>query len=292
MPITAAVIAMLAIAGGAQAATSSTLKTSTARTLAQKLVDQQKRERSLIFAELGKAHRRSATRIDFGYRDRSTDNALCLAQIVVVQTQSGGKTHRAADIRNAKCHGIPGFILDVEDLTRALRNDVKAAKPTVLESLDRYDKSLPTCDRVVVPQDRRDEANLLVRAAGVAAFYRPLRVRLGEFDDDLHALETTDPNIERSQNAWERVIVLVDELPPAADHPCRALRTWSDNGFSDDTAPADFGELAVVIQQFKVQYGVLKSVAGYLDDQGVVPRVARAFTPLGLLALVDPDRKL
>ena len=275
------------MAGGSPAAASSgELSVSAARKLAHKLELKQRRERSLVFTELGDAHRRSANRIDFPYRDRSSSDVLCIARIVVTQTG----TKRSANLTDAKCHGIPTEILDFEAVTRALRNSVKAAAPDVRKSLTRYDRSLSQCYKVVVPKSHRKEVALLVKAGGVAAFYLPLRSQLDDFDVGLHDVHGHDPTMVRGVEAWDRTLVLIDQLPPAAAHACRAVREWADNHFSKDTAPADFDELKVVLDQFPVQYRTLNKTASYFADQGAVRRVAKVFAPAGILALVDKPR--
>ena len=288
-PVVAVAVGALLVAGGSQAAASSgTLSVSVARHLAHKLEAKQRRERSLVFIELGKPHRRSSTRIDFPYRDRSTSDVLCTAKIVVVQTGS----KRSADLRGAACHGIASEILGFERATRAVKHAVTDAAPDVRKSFDRYDKSLSQCDKVVVPKSRRDDVNLLVRAGGVAAFYLPLTTTLDDYDTALHDVHGHDPSMARGVQAWDKTLVLRDELPPAAAHACRAVRNWAANGFSDSSAPANFDELKVVVHQFKVQSKVLDKTARYLADQGAVAKVARVFAPAGMLALVDPNRSL
>jgi hypothetical protein len=288
-PIAAVAAGALLVAGGGQAAASSgTLSVSAARHLAHKLEAKQRKERSLVFTELGKPHRRSSTRIDFPYRDRSTSDVLCTATIVVVQ--NGSK--RAADLRDAACHGIPSEILGFERATRAVKHAVTDAAPDVRKSFDRYDKSLSQCDTVVVPKNRRDDVDLLVKAGGVAAFYLPLRATLDDYDTALHDVHGHDPSMLRGVDAWDKVLVLRDELPPAAAHACRAVRDWAANGFSDDTAPANFDELRVVLHQFRVQSSKLDKTARYLAKQGAVAKVAAVFAPAGMLARVDPNRSL
>jgi hypothetical protein len=288
-PVAAVAAGALLFAGGSQAAAASgTLSVSAARHLAQKLEQKQRRERSLVFTELGHAIRRSSNRIDFPYRDRSTSDVVCDARIVVVQTGSS----RSADLKGVKCHGIPTEILNYEAVTRSLRNAVKAAAPDVRQSFKRYDKSLSQCDRVTVPKSHRKQVELLVKAGGVAAFYLPLRSQPDDFDVALHDVHGHDPSVTRGVAAWDRTLVLVDELPPAAAHACRAVREWADHNFSKDTAPADFDELKVVLHEFPVQYRTLDETAAYLHDQGVVPRVAKVFAPAGILALVDSNRTL
>jgi hypothetical protein len=287
--VVAVVTGALLVAGASPAAAASgTLSVSAAKKLAHKLVEKQRRERSLVFAYLGDPKRRSSTRIDFPYRDRSTTDVLCLARIVVVQ--SGDK--RNADIRGAKCHGIPTEILNFEAVTRSLRKAVKAAGPDVRKSLARYEQAVSRCHDVVVPKARRNDVRLLMKAGGQAAFWLPLRSQLDDFDVALHDVHGQDPSMVRGVEAWDRTLVLVDELPPAAAHPCRAVREWADHNFSKDTAPADFDELKVVLHEFPVQQKVLRETAAYLDDQGVVPKVASVFAPPGILAVANPHPKL
>jgi hypothetical protein len=287
--VVAVVMGALLVAGGSPAvAASGTLSVSAAKKLAQKLVKKQRRERSLVFAQLGEPKRRSSTRIDFPYRDRSTSDVLCEARIVVVQTGS----RRNADIRGAKCHGIPSEILSFEAVTRSLRKAVKAAGPDVRRSLNRYENSLPQCRKVDVPKARKGDARLLEKAGGEASFWLPLRSQLDDFDVALHDVHGRDPSMVRGVDAWDRTLVLVDELPPAAAQACRALREWADHNFSKDTAPADFDELKVVLHELPVQQKVLRETAAYMDDQGVVPKVASVFAPPGIIAVANPHPKL
>lgn len=286
-PIAAAVAGMLIAAGGAQAA-SGTLSVSTARALAHKLEAKQRKQRSLVFTELGKPARRSATRIDFPYRDRSTRNVLCTGRIVVKQSGS----HRSAELVDPSCHGIPSEILAFERATRHLRSAVTGAAPDVRASLERYDSSLSRCDDLVVPRDRRADVDLLLRAGGVAAFYRPLRATLDDFDTALHDVNGFDPTMVSGVKAWDKTLVLRDSLPAAANHACRAVRDWAANGFSKDTAPADFDRLAIVMRDFGPQYARLDEVVRYLHRQGAVKKVAAVFSPRGILALIDKSRSL
>jgi hypothetical protein len=295
--LAAAVLAVgllpLAGAGPAAAASGDTLSVKAARKLAHELEAKQREQRSLVFQQLGKAARKSSTRIDFPYRDRSTKDVLCTATIVVTQrgTVQTGR-HRSADLRDIHCHGIPSEILAYEDATSALRQWVKSHRQDVQDSLDRYDQALPACDRVAVPKERRSQVNLLIREAQVAAFYRPLRARLDQFVTALHDVNGQDPTMLRGIKAWDRTLVLVDQLPPATAHPCRAIKQWADNGFTDQTAPANFDELKVIRQQLRAQSDILDESAAYLDDQGVLRKVAPVFAPSGILALVDPKRSL
>ena len=98
-------------------------------------------------------------------------------------------------------------------------------------------------------------------------------------------MDTADPDLVRGLKAWDRVLVLFDSLPSAAANPCGAVRTWADNGFSSDTAPADFGELKVELDQVAAQSRVLDQTSKYLDHAGASRGPARAFAPHGLLAL-------
>jgi hypothetical protein len=286
LPIAAAAAASLValVAPGASAA-SGTLSFHTARHLAQKLEAKQRRERSLRFTQLGHATRRSSQRIDFDYRDRSTSDVLCDAVIVVVQHSD----HRAADIRDAHCHGIPSEILLYEDVTRDLRHAAKKRAAEVRNSLVDYDQSLRACDYIVIPRSRVDEVDVLFDTGATRAFYRPLRGKLDDFDQALHDVNGEDPAMKRGVDAWDRTLVLLDELPAATADPCAAVKQWADDGWSDDTAPADFSKLKVVHHQFRVQEKVLNKAAAHLDDEGVVRHVAQTFAPRGLRKLTTGD---
>src|SRR5438270_456546 len=76
--------------------------------------------------------------------------------------------------------------------------------PDVRKSLGRYDRSLSQCDKVVVPKNRRGDVDLLVRAGGAAAFYRPLRATLDDFDTALHDVNGFDPTMVRGVKAWDK----------------------------------------------------------------------------------------
>lgn len=280
-PVVALAAGALVAAGGAQAATP-TLTVKQARSLAKKLEAKQRKERPLVFQQLGHAVRRSSQRIDFSYRDRSKSHVLCVAKIVVVQTGS----NRAADMRDAKCHGIPSEVLLFEKASRSLAQSVRALRSNVRQSQKRYTSSLAECDKVVVPKNRRHDVDLLVKSGGVYAFYSPLRARLGDFATEIHDINAGDPELRKGVAAWENTLVLFDSLPAASADPCAAVREWSNHGFSADTAPADFDELTIELDSLKSQSRKLDRAAKHLDDAGVFPGPAAAFAPNGLLAIV------
>jgi hypothetical protein len=282
-PIVAvATVALLATGAGPAAAADNALSVKAARHLAQKLADKQSRERSLKFTHLGDAHRRSSNRIDFPYRDRSTKDVLCKATIVVVQ--SGGE--RSADMRGIACHGIPSELLAYEKVTRKMRHRVRKEGSAVRKSVDDYGKEIARCDDLVVPRKRRDDVGLLFDVARTRAFYAPIRSILDDFNVALHDVHGQDPRMTRGVDAWDRTLVLFDELPDAAKKPCRAVRKWAESNYSSDSAPADFAELRVIRKQFGVQGQVLKETARHLADEGAFPAIARAFAPPGLATLV------
>jgi hypothetical protein len=279
-PIVAvATLALLATGAGPAAASANVLSVKTARHLAQKLERKQRAERSLKFTHLGHAHRRSSSRIDFPYRDRSTKDVLCNATIVVVQSGS----ERNADLRDIACHGIPSEILAYEKATRKVRHAARKAKSDVEKSVLDYNRSLGKCDGLVVPRKHRDEVSLLFATGYTRAFYAPLRSALNDFNDALHAVHGQDPRMVRGVDAWDRTLVLLDELPDATKNPCKAVRKWADNDFSQDSAPADFAELRVIHKQFFVQGKILSETAKHLADEGAFPAIAKAFrADLGL----------
>jgi hypothetical protein len=283
-PIVAVAATLLLVLGASEAAAadSGTLSVKSARKLAQKIVKKQHRERDLIFARLGKPHRRSSKRIDFPYADRSTENVLCVARIVVVQTGS----ERHADLTGAKCHGIPSEILSYEKITRSLATYVDGHRADVRKSQRDYDKSLATCDGIVVPTGRAKQVDLLLNMGGERAFYAPLRDRLGTFATRLRDVGGEDPSAVRGIDAWDAVLIVFDELDPVLADPCPAIRQWSDDGWTDDTAPVDFDELKVERHELRGETKTLKEVAAYLADAGLRQRIAAAFAPAGLRAIV------
>jgi hypothetical protein len=281
-PIAAVAVAALFSVGASQAAASG-LSVSRAQKLAHKLELKQQRERSLVFTFVGDPVRRSSARIDFPYRDRSTADILCIAKIVVTQTGNS----RSAKLQGAKCHGIPSEILNYEAVTRSLAHDVKVAGPDVRASLRKYDRAVANCSSVAVPKNRRKDVKLIFWAGGEQAFYGPLRTRLGDFETALKDVHGSDPGMTRGVEAWDRQLVLVDELPAAAADPCGAVKQWAANGFSDGTAPADFSELKVIRSQMKAQVKVLDETAAYFGEQGARPSAASAFSPTGLRAIVS-----
>jgi hypothetical protein len=276
-----AALALLASAAG-PAAADAALSVKAARHLAQKLADKQREERSLKFTDVGSAHRVSSNRIDFPYRDRSQDDVLCNATIVVVQ--EGSK--RNADLHDIDCEGIPSEILAYEKVTRKMRHRVRQAGDDIRASVGDWQKAVARCDDVVVPKKRRGDVTVLFDTAGTRAFYAPIRSILDDFNVALHDVHGEDPRMTRGVDAWDRTLVLFDELPPATKHPCRAVRRWADHDFSSDSAPADFAELRVIRKQFGAQEQVLNETARHLGDAGAFPAIAKAFAPRGLRNLV------
>lgn len=282
-PIVAvATLALLATGAGPAAAADNELSIKAARNLAKKLAAQQREERPLKFNSLGKAHRRSSRRVDFPYKERSSRDVICDATIVVVQTSD----RRSADIRGVECDGMSTELLRYERVTRRMRHRVREAGDEIRKSNRDYEKSLERCDDLVVPKGRRDEVSLLFRLGKTRAFYSPIRGRLDDFNVALHDVEGQDPAMLRGVDAWDRTLVLYDELPNATKNPCRAVRNWAEEDYSSDSAPADFGELRVIRNQFKVQEQVLNETARHMADEGVFPAIARAFAPRGLRKLV------
>lgn len=281
--VAAATLALLAL-GAAPAAADSALTFKSARHLAQKLADKQEQKRSLKFARLGHADRVSSNRIDFAYADRSSDDVLCNATIVV--EQSGD--HRTAELRDVECDGIPGEILAYERITRKMRHRARGQAKAVRQSVDDLERSLGKCDKVVVPRNRRDEVEVIVDLGRTRAFYAPLRATLDKFNIALHDVHGEDPRATRGIDAWDRTLVLIGQLPPATKRPCKAIAKWAENDFSDDSAPADFTQLKVIRQQFGAQEKILNEASDYLGEAGVFPAIARAFAPRGLRALILP----
>jgi hypothetical protein len=280
--VAAATMALLATGAGTAAAADNVLSVKAARNLAEKLEAKQREERSLKFTSLGKANRRSSRRIDFPYRDRSTRDVVCKATIVVVQTSE----ERNADLRGVRCDGISTELLDYERVTRRMRHRVREAGDEVRRSDREYAKALARCEELVVPKSRRDEVRLLFMLAERRAFYSPIRGRLDDFNVALHDVNGQDPRMVRGVDAWDRTLVLFDELPVATKSPCKAAREWAEEDYSSDSAPADFAELRVIRKQFGVQEDVLNETARYMRNNGVFPAIAAAFSPRGLRKLV------
>jgi hypothetical protein len=132
--------------------------------------------------------------------------------------------------------------------------------------------------------------DLLVKSGGVYAFYSPLRSRLGDFATELQHINPGDPELVRGSNSWDRLLVIFDSLPAASADPCAAVKEWSNNGFSSDTAPADFGELEVELDRLRSQVRNLDRAAKHLDRAGAFPGPAAALSPNGLLAIVLSTR--
>jgi hypothetical protein len=281
-PIVAVATLALLATGAAPAGADAALSVKSARHLAQKLADKQKRERSLKFTHLGRAHRQSSNRVDFPYSDRSSKDVLCNATIVVEQSND----KRSADLRKVSCDGIPSEILAYEKATRRMRHRVRQAAAEVRSSDRDYARSLAKCDNLVVPKKRQDEVKLLFDVGGTRAFYSPIRSILDDFNVAIHDVHGEDPRMTRGVDAWDRTLVLIGEFPPATKNPCKAARKWAENDYSSDSAPADFDQLKVIRQQFKAQEVILNETAHHFGEAGAFPAIARAFAPRGLRALI------
>lgn len=261
--------------GGSVAAAAETgLSFHQARHLAHKLVVKQRHERSLLFTHLGKPHRRSSTRIDFRYTDRSTDDVLCTAKIVVRQTSGS----RHADLTGAKCHGIPSDILGYERVTHRLGQSLPNFFGRVQKSLGRYNKSVADCDYVAVPKNRAKDVDLLMSMGFEYAFLHPLRERLGTFASSLHDVHAGDPTLLSGLDSWDNVLIIFDEFVPATHDPCAAVKEWAANDWSDESAPADFGKLRVERDQLNEESRNLRRVAKHLADAGARRGTAVLFT--------------
>jgi hypothetical protein len=276
-PITAAATAaaLLAAGGSVAGASETSLSVHQARHLAHKLVVKQRRERSLVFTHLGKPKRRSATRIDFAYADRSTADVLCTARIVVRQTSGS----RHAELTGARCHGIPSDVLGYERATRRLAESLPDFDGKVRKSVGRYDRSVADCDYVAVPKNRAKDVDVLMATGFVYAFYNPLRSRLGSFVTALEDVHAGDPTLISGQESWDNFLIIFDELDPATHDPCAAVKEWAANDWSDDSAPADFDELTVERDQLNAEGRNLVRVAKHLAEAGARRRTAVFFAP-------------
>jgi hypothetical protein len=281
-PIAAVATMGLFAMGAAPASAGASLSVKSARHLAQKLADKQKRERSLKFAVLGDAHRVSSNRVDFPYRDRSSKDVLCTAKIVVEESND----QRSADLRGVSCDGIPSEILAYERVTRKMRHRVKEMAAELRTSDRDYARSLAKCDDLVVPKNRQDEVKLLFDVGATRAFYFPIRSILDKFNVALHDVHGEDPRMTRGVDAWDRTLVLIGELPSATKDPCRAVKKWAENDYSSDSAPTDFDQLKVIRQQFKAQEKIQNEAARHFAEAGAFPAIAKAFAPRGLRSLV------
>ena len=272
----------------ASTASAQTLTERTATQQAKRLVNRQLQDRSrrLVEARISDGERASRTRWLFKYDDLNRQGEVCIATLEVRRT---GRTIRSRFLPNSSCRR-PG------DTAVAYRNAARFAEvafarreASILRSVTRYTESADACERLRVPADRQDEALLLLTTGLTQATIRPAQSVIDDYATSLQSLNAADPQLAAGAAAWRDFIDTVRALPRLQPSYCAALREWARNGYTDDTAPVDFGALRSIAARIESDGNEVRRTARLLRRRGIDPLTVRAFSLGDLIRSVAPD---
>lgn len=284
--IAIALIAALGFSGAASAQTGS-LNVKDARKLARKLAAKQVSGRNVVSFHVFRAKRTSSNVIAFGYDDRTTANVYCTARIVVTQRVGPKRTVRTARFRGQRCKRIPADVLAVETATRNTVRALRGSEIATADSLSAFEASVKRCHSLAVPAARRAAVSAVLDVALVEALEGPNDSALGEFVNELGAINTTNATLRAAIAGWADFVAAVRSLPSIPD-PCATLQNWAQAGWAADQSPIDMNGYRALNQRAETDQVAIAKAARYLAASGVFPRTVVQFTPKGLLLRLAP----
>jgi hypothetical protein len=272
--------------GGVATAQAKGLSYKNAKTLAKRLAEKQVRGRNVVSFHLQAPTRRSATRIDFSYDDRTADNVFCTARVIVTSTTAGRFTNIRARFTGSRCNGIPSEVLTFEAITRRAQRALRVNTDVTVDALNALERSTLRCRRVKVPRARRSQAHALFDIALVQALEGPNDAAVADFVAALVDADVGNPTLARGAAAWSDWLAIVRALP-TVDDPCDALKAWAAAGYAADSAPIDFAAYRALDRRAEVDRNRIERAATFMALRGAFPNAAVGFTPDGLLTQVS-----
>lgn len=277
----------------AQTASARTLSEGLAVKQATRLVEKQleDRERKLVEARISVGERVDRSRFLFLYDDLSPEGVVCTGTIEVRLIPPGGNTVQARFLRNVDCERPGDEALAYRAAARFAGVAFARRERSVLRSVTRYIEQTQACETLKIPDERQDEALLLLSAGLTQATIRPLSGTLDDYASTLQALDATHTQLARGAAAWRDFVDGVRSLPKLRPGYCTALAEWGSNGYTDETAPVDFAALRALSKRLQADGAEVRRTARLLARLGIDPVTARVFTLddlIGSTALGDP----
>jgi hypothetical protein len=284
--LTLTLLSTLVVAESASARSlSERLATSTATKLVKKQLND--RKRNLVEARISTGERVDRNRIRFLYDDLNREGEVCAGTIDVRLVPAGGNTVRAK-FASTKCAAPGDEALAFRTVARSAGRAFVRAQPALVRSVRRFVRNSEPCETLDVPNDRQDEATLLLAAGLAQAANRPLNAMLDDYATTLQSLAATDQQLAKGAAAWRDYVDGIRSLPALAPSACAVLAEWAANGYTEETAPVDFTALKALFDRVKADGAEIRRTARYLARLGIDPVTAVEFT-LDDLADVTTD---
>ena len=271
----------------ASTASAQTLSERTATQQAARLMKKQLNDRSrrLVEARISIGERRSRTRWLFLYDDLSRQGVVCNA---VIEVRMTGRTIRTRFLGNSRCARPGDTALAYRAAARFAGVAFARRERSVLRSVTRYTESAEACETLDIPDDRQDEALLLLTTGLTQATIRPVQSVIDDYATSLQSLNAEDPQLAAGAAAWRDFIDTVRALPNLQPSYCAVLAEWAGNGFTDETAPVDFAALRAIAVRIRADGAEVRRTGRLLLRRGIDPLTVEAFTLDNLIGNVAP----
>jgi hypothetical protein len=278
-------VGSLMLAGTASAAT---LSKKVAVQQATKLMKRQLNDRSrrLVEARISVGEKRSKSRWLFAYDDLNRQGIVCNA---VIEVRLTSKALTARFLPGSRCErpGDEGLAYRAAARFAGAAFDKRAR--SIARSVTRYTESADACETLDVPNDRQDEALLLLTTGLTQATVRPVQSVLDSYATALQSLGVVDPSLASGAAAWRDYVDTVRALPQLQPSYCQVLAEWGANGYTDETAPVDFAALRAISQRIAADGVEVRRTARYMRRLGIDPLTAEAFTLGDLIRASAPS---
>ena len=264
----------LVLAGSAGAATLSekdAVKQAT-RLMKRQLAD---RSRRLVEARVSVGDRVSKSRWRFLYDDLNRQGVVCNA---VIEVRLTSKALTARFLPGSECERPGDEGLAYRAAARFAGAAFEKKRRSILRSVARYTDSAQACETLDIPDDKQDEALLLLSTGLTQATIRPAQSVIDDYATSLQSLAVVDPALASGASAWRDYVDTVRALPKLQPSYCAVLAEWGANGYTDETAPVDFAALANIAQRIQTDGAEVRRTGRYLRRLGIDPLTVEAFT--------------
>jgi hypothetical protein len=287
-------LSLLASLTLAQTASARTLSERLAVSQATKLMNKQlkDRKRRLVEARITVGERINRNRWVFLYDDLNRRGDVCTGTIDVRLVPPGGNTVVGRFLRDTNCERPGDEALGFRAAARFAGVAFAKKERSVLRSVTRYIEQAQACEDLNVPDDRQDEALLLLSTGLTQATLRPLSGTLDAYAATLQSLGATDAQLVKGAAAWRDYVDAVRSLPKFQQSYCTVLADWGAKGYTDDTAPVDFTALRALSVRLQADGAEVRRTGRHLAELGIDPVTVQAFTLddlIGNTALGNPN---
>jgi hypothetical protein len=272
----------------ASTASAATLSEKVAVSQASKLMKRQLKDRSrrLVEARVSVGERRSKGRWLFLYDDLNRQGTVCTA---VIEVRLTSKALIARFLPGSKCERPGDEGLAYRAAARFAGAAFEKRTRSIARSVTRYTESADACETLDIPDDRQDEALLLLTTGLTQATARPVQSVLDSYATALQSLAVVDPSLASGAAAWRDYVDTVRALPKLQPSYCQVLAEWGANGFTDETAPVDFAALRAISQRIAADGAAVRRTSRYMRRLGIDPLTAEEFSLGDLIGASAPS---